>query len=228
MITCILIEDEAASREILEDYIHKTPSLELKGIFTDAFSAREFLLERSIDLLFLDINMPGLNGIHFYQSLLQQPQVIFTTAYPEYAVEGFNLDAVDYLLKPYSFERFLKAVNKVQVKLQATHSVEKPTVYLQADKKIHKVLVEHILFLEAMGDYVKVHLRDSTLIVHETLTGLKDQLPEASFVRTHKSFVGSLTNFNIIEGNMMKFGEKVIPISQTYRNEVMKRVKKDL
>ncbi len=227
MIQCILIEDEAASREIVEDYIHKTPHLELKGVFADAFSARDYLMKHSVDLLFLDINIPGLNGIHFYQSLVQQPHVIFTTAYPEYAVEGFNLDAVDYLLKPYSFERFLKAVNKMHSKLRENQPSQKPTIYLQSDKKIHQVPIESILFLEAMGDYVKVHLKDGMLIVHETLTSLKEQLPEDLFIKTHKSYVGSLSNFEFIEGNTMKFGNKKIPISQTYRNEVMRKVKRN-
>ena len=225
MIHCILIEDEAASREIVVDYIRKTPGLELKGSFSDAFSAGGYLLKHQVDLLFLDINMPGLNGIHFYQSLPQPPPVIFTTAYPQYAVDGFNLDAVDYLLKPYSFDRFLKAVNKIQVKLKAGQVTERPAIYLQANKKINKVAVDDILFLEAMGDYVKVHLKEGMLIVHETLTGLKEQLPECLFIRIHKSYVASLVNFDFIEGNTMRFGKLEVPISQTYKNSVMNIIK---
>jgi DNA-binding LytR/AlgR family response regulator len=222
---CIIVEDEAASRELVKDYVRKTPGLELKGSFSDAFAANDYLTSHTSDLIFLDINMPGLNGIHFYQSLPQPPLVIFTTAYPEYAVQGFELDAVDYLLKPFSFDRFLRAVNKAHVRVRVGQPVETPTIYLQSDKKIHKVPVDHILFLEAMGDYVKVYLKEQMLIVHETLTGLKEQLPEEAFIRTHKSYVASLINFDFIEGNVMRYGKLEVPISLTYRGEVMGGVK---
>jgi len=223
---CIVIEDEPASREIITDYIQKTPNLELAGTFIDAIEAGNFLNQTQVDLIFLDINIPGLDGVHFYKSLVNPPLVIFTTAYPEYAVEGFELDAVDYLLKPFSFDRFLRAMNKVHAKSNQVKSNDKPYIYLNADKKIHKVLIEDVLFLEALGDYVKVHTQNQMLIVHETLTGLKEQLPDDGFIQTHKSYIVSLGNFDYIEGNMVKFGERAIPISQTYRNDLMERVRR--
>src|SRR5215204_2884005 len=157
---CIIIEDEPLAQNVLKKYIGDHPSLELIAVVGDALEAQAILNEQNIHLLFLDINLPKLSGINFIKALVQSPLVIFTTAYPEFAVEGFELNAIDYLLKPFSFERFLKAVNKAVEKLNTSHQSNEgkrvPFIFLKADKKIHKVDLESIHYIEAIGDYMKV------------------------------------------------------------------------
>jgi DNA-binding LytR/AlgR family response regulator len=152
--------------------------------------------------------------------------VIFTTAYPEYAIEGFEVDAVDYLVKPFPFERFLRAVNKLRDKLQtASSSVTGNYILLNADKKLYKAKYKDIRFVEAFGDYLKVHLPDQVIIVHETMQGMQQQLPENLFVRVHKSFLISLEHFQYIDGNTVIVASRSIPIGQTYKNDFLKRIR---
>jgi DNA-binding LytR/AlgR family response regulator len=219
-IHCLIVEDEPASQEIMKAYIAECPYLSLAGTCKNAYEASEALMNRDIDLMFLDINMPGLSGMKFYQSLSRPPFVIFTTAYPEYALEGFEVDAVDYLLKPFPFDRFLKAVNKAADRLKQSkgHQPKTEFVLFKADKKIHKVLLSDIYFLEAMGDYVKVYLNDRFILVHETLQNLQARLPEPPFCRIHKSYMVSVDKFSYIEGNSVQVGEHSIPIGSTYHN----------
>jgi DNA-binding LytR/AlgR family response regulator len=175
--------------------------------------------------MFLDITMPKISGLDFYRSLSDPPYVIFTTAYPEYAVSGFEVNAVDYLVKPFPFDRFLKAMNKMQ-DLMEPASTGTEFILLQADKKMHKVNFEDILFIEAMGDYVKVHGPGKTLVVHQTLQKLEDQLPASRFFRIHKSYMISLHRIDYIEGNMVVIQKNQVPIGQTYRGEFMARLQK--
>lgn len=219
-ISCVVIEDEPVSQEILRKYIADYPLLDLKGVCSNAIEAHEVVMREKPTLLFLDITLPKISGLDFYRSLANPPYVIFTTAYPEYAVNGFEVDAIDYLVKPFPFERFLKAVSKLRDKLEKPH---KPPgfIMLQADKKMHKVSVDDILYAEAMGDYVKVNSSDKTLVVHMTLQKLQEQLPLQQFVRVHKSFIVSLTNIDYIEGNMVFIRKKEIPIGQTYKNDFL-------
>ncbi|MEP1034978.1 LytTR family DNA-binding domain-containing protein [Ekhidna sp.] len=217
MIKCLIIDDEPLAREVLESYVSDLPSLKLIASCKDAVEALDYLNKESVDLIFLDINMPKLSGINFYKSLSKKPKVIFTTAYADHAVEGFELEAVDYLLKPFSFERFIKAVNKVQ--LGASESQEN-FIMLKADKKNHKIKFDEITYFESIGDYVKVHLKEEkTLIISETLRKLENLLP-SGFIRTHKSFIISLNHLEYFEGNQAKIGEAKIPIGQSYRDKV--------
>lgn len=215
-ISCIIVEDEPVSQDILKAYIADYPSLELFAVCGNAIEAMEKVRSLSPDLLFLDITLPKISGLDFYKSLSDPPMVIFTTAYPEYAVNGFEVNAVDYLVKPFPFDRFLKAVNKAQDVLTGRSEAE-GFILLQADKKIHKVNHSEILFAEAMGDYVKVHLHDKMLIVHMTLQKLQEQLPQKNFFRLHKSFLISLSKLEYIEGNMAIIRKHEVPIGQTYR-----------
>lgn len=218
MIKCLIIDDEPLARELLESYITDLPSLNLIATCADALEALEWLKKESIDLLFLDINMPKLSGINFYKSLSKKPKVIFTTAYSDHAVEGFELEAIDYLLKPFSFERFLKAVNKVQMDLPDNQASS--FIMFKADKKSHKVDFKQIIYFESIGDYVKVHLTESkTLIISETLRKLEGILP-SSFLRVHKSYIIALNHLDYLEGNQAKIGETKIPIGQSYRDKV--------
>ncbi len=220
-INCIIVDDEPASCDILEKYIADTPNLNLVRTCKNAFEANDIINNENIQLIFLDINMPKLSGMNFYKSLINPPYVIFTTAYPEYAVEGFEVNALDYLLKPFPFERFLKAVNKANEtinnkKVEVNNS---NFILLKADKKLHRVNVDEISYLESIGDYVKVYHGKNCIIVHETFQNLLNQLPKDQFIRVHKSFAVSLKKVDIIEGNMIKICEKCIPIGQTYRND---------
>ncbi len=227
---CIIIEDEPLAQNVLKKYISDHPSLELVEIYNDALQAQTILSKQSIPLIFLDINLPKLSGINFIKTLSQPPLVIFTTAYPEYAVEGFELNAVDYLLKPFSFERFLKAVNRALEKLNAGNNKiteEKSLhIFLKSDKKIHKVDLQSIQYIEAIGDYMKVVTDSGQLIVNETMKKLQDDLPVNYFIRVHKSFIISRNKIRFIEGNYVQLGDKSIPIGATYRNEVLAAVEK--
>jgi len=227
---CIIVDDEPLAQNVLKKYIGEHPTLELIAVCNDALEAQSILTQQNIDLIFLDINLPKLSGINFIKTLLRPPLVIFTTAYPEFAVEGFELNAVDYLLKPFSFERFLKAVNKVFEKLNTTNQSNDGNkaafIFLKADKKIHKVDLDSIHFIEAIGDYMKVVTDTGQLIINETMKKLQEELPVKSFIRVHKSFIISRNKIKFIEGNYVQVADKSIPIGATYRNEVLASIEK--
>jgi len=226
IINCIVVDDEPASRDVLEKFILDCPTLNLVCSCKNAFEASEAINNEKIQLIFLDVNMPKLSGIHFYKSLINPPDVIFTTAYPEYAVEGFEVDAIDYLLKPFTFERFLKAVNKLQERLsQKEQKNDSSTIILKADKKLYNIKIDDIYYLEALGDYVKVYYSNSSIIVHDTFQKMLDKLPKEQFIRVHKSFAIALNKLEIIEGNILKINNKSIPIGQTYRTNFMELIK---
>uniref|UniRef100_UPI004048245B LytR/AlgR family response regulator transcription factor n=1 Tax=Roseivirga sp. TaxID=1964215 RepID=UPI004048245B len=223
MINCLIVDDEPLSRDVLKTYCADHPELEIVGICKDAFEAMATMEKQTVDLIFLDVNMPKLSGVNFYKTLNQKPAVVFTTAYPEFAVEGFELDAVDYLLKPFSFERFVKAVNKVKEKAVANVPTNhNGYILLKADKKIYRTPFEDILYFEALGDYVKVYLVDKVLIVTTTLKKLLEELPEAQFIRTHNSFIINKTKLEYIEVNQIKIRYQFIAIGQSFKEEVMK------
>lgn len=228
---CIIIEDEPLAQNVLKKYIGEQPALELLAVCNDALEAQSILTQQNIQLIFLDINLPKLSGINFIKTLIRPPLVIFTTAYPEFAVEGFELNAVDYLLKPFSFERFLKAVNKAFEKLKASTTQNNdpgktPFIFLKADKKIHKVDLDSIYYVEAIGDYMKVVTDSGQLIINETMKKLQEKLPATSFVRIHKSFIISRNRIKYIEGNYVQVEDKSIPIGATYRNDVLASLNK--
>lgn len=222
---CLIIDDEPLSRDVIRNYVNDHPDLELIGECKDAFEAMSTLEQQPVDLIFLDVNMPKLSGINFYKSLNQRPMVIFTTAYPEFAVEGFELDAVDYLLKPFSFERFIKAVNKAKGKSVKTEKEVGDFIMLKADKKMYRTAFEDILFFESLGDYVKVHTKERVLIIAGTLKKLLTELPESLFIRTHKSYIIAKSKVEYIEGNQIKIGEHMVSIGQAYREEVLAGLK---
>lgn len=221
-VSCIIVDDEPASREILEKYISDCKSLNLIASCKNAFEANELINQEEIQLIFLDINMPKLSGLKFYKSLTNPPFVILTTAYPEYAVEGFEVEAIDYLLKPFSFERFLKSINKaLNVFSQKGNSNQNPYVILKSDKKLYRININEINYLEALGDYVKVDYLNQSIVVHETFQNILNQLDDSNLYRIHKSFAVSLDKFEHIEGNMVKIKDNSIPIGQTYRSEFL-------
>jgi DNA-binding LytR/AlgR family response regulator len=217
-INTLIVDDEPIARQILVRYASKIPALYIVGECRNAFEALEKIRDEEIDLLLLDINMPELSGVDLVKTLSQPPCVIFTTAYPEYAVDGFEIEAIDYLLKPFTFERFLKAVNRVQNllgKAQVPGSME--SLFIKADKKLHQVRMKEILFLEAFGDYVKVHLRDRMLLTKDRLSLLENSLPSGKFIRVHRSYIVARGAIEYIEGHHLKIGTQLIPVSQSYR-----------
>lgn len=224
---CLVVEDEPLAQNVLKNFIGTHPSLRLAAVCSDAFEAQAILLEQTVDILFLDINLPQLSGINFLKTLSVKPAIIFTTAYPEFAVEGFELDAVDYLLKPFSLERFLKAVNKVVQARKQENTTDKTEAFisLKADKKVYRVAVTDILHLEALGDYVRVTTNESQYVVNETLRDLLQQLPPNNFLRVHKSFAVAKNRISFLEGNYIRVGSRDIPIGATYREEVLTQLK---
>ena len=230
IIRCLIIEDEPLAQNVLKKYIEDLPSLELVAVCSDALEAQGIVQSKNIQLLFLDINLPKLSGINFLKTLPQPPAVIFTTAYPEFAVQGFELDAIDYLLKPFSFERFLKAVNKASAKTgrEANTAEERNTdnfIFLKADKKVYKIDLEDILYAEATGDYVKVVAKDGQYTANITLKKLMEELPAHGFIRVHKSYIISASKIKFFEGNYVKVGTTDIPIGAAYREELFARLK---
>ena len=226
MIKCLIVDDEPLSRNVLKDFVEDHPNLELAGECKDALDAMSFLEKHTIDLLFLDINMPKLSGVNFYKSLQYKPEVIFTTAYAKFAVEGFELNAIDYLMKPIAFERFLQAIQKVKDKMGMVvqDSSGQDHIMLKSDKKMYRTPYENILFCEALGDYVKVHLSDKVLIVTTTMKKLQSELPSNLFLRTHKSYLINISKVEYLEGNQIKIGASMVAIGQSYREEVLNKL----
>ncbi|MBK9017793.1 MAG: response regulator transcription factor [Saprospiraceae bacterium] len=226
---CIAVDDEPLSLKIIEKYAADLPQLDLLATCGKAFEAMEELRRRPIDLMFLDINMPKLSGISLLKSLEKQPLVIFTTAYPEYAVEGFELEAVDYLLKPFSLERFIKAVNRAADRLatSATPTPPRPEfLMVKADKKLYKVDFQDISYLEAYGDYVKIFTKDKMLLTKERLNTVEQQLPPVQFFRIHRSYIVALSAIEFIEGNTVKVGKEKLPISENLKEALIDSLKK--
>jgi len=222
---CIIIEDEPAAQSILELHISKCQDLRCIGTFADAFSAQSFLSTTPADLIFLDINLPEMSGVSFLRSMLHPPLVIFTTAYPQYAVDGFDLEAVDFLLKPFSFERFYKAVNKAREKFNVRIAPVLPAkLSLKSGKRIYQVAVEDILFVEATGDYVTVFSTDKKLMVHGTLKSWEEKLKGFTFLKIHRTTIVNLQKIGHLEGNLIQIGEHRLHVSEQFKEELLKRI----
>lgn len=216
---CLIVDDEPIAQNIVKGFVQQTPQLELVGICDNAMEALKILRTRSIDLLFLDIEMPMLSGLSFLKTLPHAPATIITTAYREFAVEGFELNVVDYLLKPFSFERFLRAVNKLETPQPAIHKAPQGQDYhyFKADRKQVKVFFDDILFIEGMSNYVRIHLKDRQLIVYQRLTDLEKTLPAQAFIRIHRSYIISLRNIEAYDQNKVEIAGRNLPIGATYR-----------
>jgi DNA-binding LytR/AlgR family response regulator len=220
------VDDEPLSLKILEKYAADVPQLELVATCSDAFAAMEVLRKEQVDLIFLDINMPKLSGISLLKSLDRPPLVIFTTAYPEYAVEGFELEAVDYLLKPFSLERFVKAVNRAAEKISPQKENRPGHLLVKAGKKLYKVAFDEIWYLEAYGDYVKVFTKEKMLLTKERLANLEAELPAENFLRIHRSYLISLDAIEFIEGNQVQVAGAKLPVSPTVKEDLLDRLQK--
>jgi DNA-binding LytR/AlgR family response regulator len=232
-IKCLIVDDEPPAREIIRRYAEQVPSLDVAGECENAIQAFAFLQQQPVDLIFLDIRMPQLNGNDFVKALSTPPKVIFTTAYPEYALEGFELNAVDYLVKPVRFERFLKAVQKAFATNNVKHSVEPPVaedkkpdsfVYFRADRKMIKVMLDDILYIESMKDYIRVFTKQSTVITKQSISSVEAMLPDKEFIRVHRSYIVSLNKIKSFTNELIGIEKADIPIGKLYRNEVIKMI----
>jgi DNA-binding LytR/AlgR family response regulator len=231
MIRCLAIDDEMLALDLIEDNIKKVPFLELVQKCKSAIEAMEVLRTQSIDLIFLDIQMPDISGIQMLRSLNNKPLVIFTTAYSKYATDGFDLDVIDYLLKPYAFERFLKAVNKVHEYMDlrertASHSNVRDVLaspnflFVKADYKLYKINLKDILYVEGLKDYVKIYASDKPIVTQISMKALEEKLPSQDFIRVHRSFIVAFSKIDFIQKHMLTIGKKEIPISEHYRDQL--------
>jgi DNA-binding LytR/AlgR family response regulator len=233
-VRCIIVDDEPLAIEILESYVKKVEQLQLVGTFRNAVAAFTFLQQHSVDLIFLDIQMPKLSGIDFLKTLQQPPKVIFTTAFRDYAVQGFELEIVDYLLKPIPFERFLKAVAKVlhQPASQVAPAIKEVApdnyVYFKVDKKMIKTKMADVLFIESIKDYVKVKTPDKEIVTQQKISYLEESLPREQFLRIHRSFIVNLEKIDAYSATDVEIGKHSIPIGRNYKNDVMKILAKNI
>ena len=227
-ISCIITDDEPFARKGLQGYVEKIGFLDLKGVCEDALQLSNLLQQRPVDLLFLDIQMPHITGVEFLRAIRNPPKVIFTTAYEQYAIEGFELDVMDYLLKPISYERFLKAAWKAKdyfaLKEQPGNSV--PYLFLKANGKLEKITFDDILFIEGMENYVAIHLENKKIITHITIKALLEKLPVKQFIQTHKSYIVAINKVNTIEGNTLHVQKHQVPVSKYLREEVLGKIVK--
>jgi DNA-binding LytR/AlgR family response regulator len=232
MIKTIIVDDEPLALDVLEALIGNIPSLQLVARCENAFEANEILLNQKIDLMFLDIQMPQLTGVDFLKSLSNPPCVVFTTAYPEYAVEGFELNAVDYLVKPISMDRLLKAVNKVTEKINSKgnneHEESDLFFFVKADKKLVKINFNDIVYIEGLKDYVIIKTEASRVITLQTMKSLEDKLPSSIFRRIHRSFIVNMSKINAVDGTEVEVLEKGqvkhLPIGKNYKDELLELI----
>jgi len=229
MLKYIIIDDEPLAHEIIEEFCSMLPHVQLEKNCYNAMEAMQFLNENTIDFMFLDINMPKLRGLDFLKTLTNPPKTIITTAYKEHALEGFELNVKDYLLKPFSFDRFVKAVNKVTKNENipsktAVISTNTDThkFFVKGDKKQHQIDVSTILYIEAYGNYTKLFLKDEMIVSHEKISYYETFLENKGFLRIHKSFMVAIDKIKVIEGNRIFINEHKIPIGQTYKSNINK------
>jgi DNA-binding LytR/AlgR family response regulator len=233
-IRCLIVDDEPLAQRVLEKYVTDVPYLELAGKCGNAMEAMEMLREEQTDLVFLDINMPKLSGIDFLKAQKNPPLIVITTAYPEYAIEGYELNVLDYLLKPIPFERFLKAMEKAEEALLSRQvqtpqpaqgmGSDDPFIFIKSSKKTYKVNLDNILYIEALGDYAKVFTTDRMIVTYQSLKNIETLLPPKTFPRIHKSYIISLSKVELIEGNQVKIRDRMIPIGTNYKADFEKRI----
>jgi len=227
MISCIAIDDEPKALEVIERYCCKTGLVDLKSTFREPLKAIEFLNREKVDLIFLDINMPDLSGMQLVQTLSPRPMIIFTTAYSHYAVESYDLNALDYLLKPIPFERFLAAINKAAAAISPKNTPaneDEPTVFIKSGPQTYQVKVADILYLEKDGNYITVHLKDKNILIRENMGDIFDLVPAADFLRIHKSYVVAIKHISMIEVHQLVINGEKIPIGSTYRDALKARL----
>jgi len=231
-VKCIVVDDEPIAREIVCSFIAKVGNIEVVATCKNAPEAFEVLNKEQIDLLFLDINMPEISGLSLAKSIHHKTKVIFTTAYREYAVEGFDLQVVDYLLKPISFDRFLKAIQKYFdlhaskeiIPLQSDVEEKNDFIFVRSERKMVKVRFEDIIYVESMSDYVKMYSKNGVIVTRETISNIESKLPKRNFLRTHRSYIVSVQRISSYTNEYVELDKKAIPISRSYKENVLKKL----
>ena len=223
-LSCIIVDDEPVARKILQEFTEQTPFLDLLGKFESAMKAEEFLNDNQTDLIFLDIEMPKVSGLQMLKRINTESMVILTTAFPQYALDGYELDIIDYLLKPFALHRFLKAVQKAkdfyEMKTQSGNLPPPSYIFIKSDKRIEKVELCDILYAEVLGNYVTIYTERKKIIAYLTMKSLESQLSPSDFIKIHQSFLVNRSKIESVEGNDLKVGTKSLPISRNYRDSV--------
>lgn len=231
-IKCLLVDDEPLALDVIENHLNKIDNYEIVEKCSDAISAYNVLKNKKIDLIFLDIQMPEMTGLEFLRSLNNPPKVILTTAHREYALDGFDLDVVDYLLKPISFTRFIQAIEKFFIsyaantseKSQIQQNEEEKFIYIKADKKINKISLDEILYIESMKDYITIFCKSKRITTKQKISEMENELPEDMFIRIHKSFIVSKLHITSFTAYSVNIGSKELTIGRTYKNSVFKAI----
>lgn len=237
-INCLIVDDEELARNLVENYVNRLSYLNIIAKCADPLEAMQIMQEQKIDLIFLDIQMPNLTGIEFLKTLTHKPLVVFTTAYEEYALESYELDVIDYLLKPFRFDRFLQAVNKASQllkkgNLEITRATVTPAlnenyvknhILVKSDFKVFRILIANILYIESLKEYVTYHTEDGEVRSLGSLKKLQLELPDSQFIRIHKSYIANINFISTLEGNMIHIKDKKLPLGSSYKQSVMKKV----
>lgn len=224
MIRCVIIDDEPLAVSLLKDHVEQVTGLQLLLATTDALSAIEFIQNSTVDLLFLDIQMPNLNGIEVMKIIDHKCLVILTSAYSEYAIQGFEFHVVDYLLKPLTFSRFLTAIAKVKDRFKGKEILKEEFIYLKVEQRMHRINFSDILYIEGLKDYVIVHLKSGKITALQTMKGMEELLPPINFVRMHKSYIVSVAKIEQIHKQHIILNNTIIPIGDFYRDNFLKQV----
>ena len=228
---CLIVDDEILAQDVVEKYVASMPTLSLVGKCDNAIEAISFLHNNPVDVLFLDLNMPELSGLDMLKTLANPPKVILTTAYSEYALESYEYGVVDYLLKPIKFERFIKAINKVVEQFEETKKVveehqpkQPPTIFIKEDQVTYQINLADILFVEAYGNYLKVHTSEKVFVTRDTMHDMVDKLPDDLFLRVHKSYIVALSKISSISGNRVYIDRMEIPIGEMYKMVLKQKI----
>ncbi|HEY4155379.1 MAG TPA: response regulator transcription factor [Puia sp.] len=227
MISCIIIEDERLAQEVIKNHLQRAGGFNLAGVYRNAPEAKEALEREEVDLIFLDIQLPGMTGLNFLRSLANPPLVVFTTSYPEYALESYEFNVIDYLLKPVSFERFSKTMAKIiDGKIFKTSSSEmrpfhRDHIFIRSDGKFFRIGFSDILFIEGMKDYLKIHTPDQVIITHQTMGEMEGVIPSGKFLRIHKSYIVAVAHIKAVFGNSVDMGKDLLPVGLNYKERLM-------
>lgn len=226
-ISCIIVDDESMARDIIATHLSRIKNIEVVAQCKNAIEAFNFINNNAVDLIFLDINMPEISGIAFAKSINKSIKIIFTTAYRDYAVEGFDLQAVDYLLKPIPFERLLKAVNRYfevnakHLKKESSQLDDNDFIFVRSDRRMLKITFKDILYIESLSDYIKIHLTETCVVTRETISAIEAKLPQKDFLRIHRSYIVSLAKIQSFTNEEITVNRKALPISRSYKKDVL-------
>lgn len=231
-LSCMIVDDEPVARKILQEFVEQVPFMDLQGKFENAIKAEAFLQSNTVDIILLDIEMPKVSGLQFLQKMNLESMVILTTAFPQYALEGYELNIIDYLLKPFAFSRFLKAVHKAkdfhEIKTRQSSTPVSSYIFIKSEKRIEKVELSDILFAESVGNYVSIFTERKRIMAYLTMKSLESQLPSTEFIKIHQSYLVNATKIQAIEGNEIRISSHSLPMSRNHRETVMKIVQQRL